>query len=132
VQSCHGSLGDTEIILRSISSRSLQSMSLDYCAYKASSFKDFLKRHSETLKGLTLKRTSLHGCRLEELFRFMCENMSIGNVALEGYLAEYKADPALEPYDDPGDLELTLELRERGDLAKRSITNFITRRSDNT
>jgi hypothetical protein len=60
----------------------------------------------------------------------MRENMSIENVALEGYLAEYKADPALEPYDDPGDLELTLELRERCDHAKRSIANFVTRRSD--
>jgi hypothetical protein len=61
----------------------------------------------------------------------MCENVSIGNVALEGYLAEYKTDPALEPCDDPGDLELTLELWELGDHAKRSIANFVTRRSDN-
>jgi len=75
---------------------------LGHCAYKASSFKNFLKRHSETLRELTLKRTGLHGCRLEELLRFMRENMSIENVALEGYLAEYQADPALEPYDDPG------------------------------
>jgi hypothetical protein len=60
----------------------------------------------------------------------MREKMSIENVALEGYLTEYKADLALEPNDDPGDLELTLELRERGDNVKRSIANFVMRRSD--
>jgi hypothetical protein len=103
---------------------------LGNCAYKATSFKNFLRRYSETLRELALKRTSLHDCRLGELIRIMRENMSIENDALEGYLAEYKADPALEPHDNSGGLELMLKLRKRGDHVKRSIANFVTKRLD--
>jgi len=39
---------------------------------------------------MILKDIRLIGSRLEELFRFMRQNMSLDSFVLEGYLCEYK------------------------------------------
>jgi hypothetical protein len=65
---------------------------------------NFLNKHSKTLKEIILKDTRLLGSRLEELFRFMRENLSLGNLGLEGRLCEFKDDLKLEPYKDSEEL----------------------------
>jgi hypothetical protein len=93
-------------------------------------YKNFLNKHSETLKEIILKDTRLHGSHLEELFRFMRENVSLGNLGLEGRLCEFKDGLKLEPYKGSEELELTLVPWESGIQAKRSIVDFVTRKSD--
>jgi hypothetical protein len=109
VQSCHNCQVSTENILQSIFTKSLRSISLYSCVYRASSFTNFLNKHSGTLKEIFfLEDTRLLGSRLEELFRSMRENISLGNLGLEGRPCEFKDDLKLEPYKDSEELELTL------------------------
>jgi hypothetical protein len=79
---------------------------------------------------MILKDIHLIGSRLEELFRFMRQNTSLDNFALEGCLCEYKDDMQFEQHKDPGENQLHLIPRESSVKAKRRLADFVTKKSD--